>query len=156
MLWDTHIHSNFSHDGKASLETMVNAAIQKNLAGICFTEHLDVLNPEDGASFPLDLSTYLKKCHNLSKTPSFSVCTGIEFSIHTSLSIHLQQIADSHVFDFIIGSHHNIQKPNFDDTPFDTYKFEKQMYENHFLDMLESVKTIDCFDVLGHIDYVVR
>lgn len=156
LFWDTHIHSDFSHDGKASLQAMANAAKHKNLSGICFTEHLDILNPEDGTSFPLDLDAYLEECHNLSKIHSFVICTGIEFSIHASLALHLQQIADSHEFDFIIGSHHKIQKPNFDANLLDTYELEEQMYENHFLDMLESVKAINSFDVLGHMDYVVR
>ena len=49
MLWDTHIHSNFSHDGKASLETMVNAAkanekIQKLMEGMEVVRTIAVRN----------------------------------------------------------------------------------------------------------------
>lgn len=154
MLWDTHIHSDFSHDGKASLEEMINAAKQRKLSGICITEHLDIADTENEVSFPLDLEAYVKKCKELSEKEEFSVCTGIEFSIRPSFSQYLQQIANTHEFDFIIGSCHDV--PRREDQESDLCQMEEQMYAGYFLNILESVKTVDAFDVCGHIDYVVR
>ena len=42
MLWDTHMHSQFSGDSHTPQEDMIAAAKQKNLKGICFTDHLDI------------------------------------------------------------------------------------------------------------------
>lgn len=156
MIWDTHIHSDFSHDGKTSMEEMVGAAKKKKLSGICFTEHLDVRISEKGAVFPLDLDGYLKKCREYSKKKDFSVCTGIEFSIKCATNSYLEQIASTNDFDFIIGSYHDKPKIRWDGIGTDTCEAEKEMYTRYFLDMFDAVKKVKCFDVCGHIDYVVR
>ena len=41
MYADYHIHSNFSPDGKSSMEEMILRAIDLNLKEICFTDHVD-------------------------------------------------------------------------------------------------------------------
>ena len=41
MFWDTHLHCNFSGDSSADPEDMIRSAIEKNLDGICFTDHID-------------------------------------------------------------------------------------------------------------------
>ena len=41
MLWDTHMHTHFSGDSNADPAAMARSAIEKNLAGICITDHLD-------------------------------------------------------------------------------------------------------------------
>ena len=156
MLWDTHLHSDFSHDSKTSMETMISAARLQNLSGICFTEHLDMKIEKDSVFFPLNLNAYMKKCRQLSEKQDIPVCTGIEFSIHPTLSSHLQKLVDSHEFDFIIGSCHTIPKMNFGETEMDRCKAEDQMYADYLLTILESIKTFDGYDVCGHIDYVVR
>ena len=41
MLWDTHMHSQYSGDSDAPQEDMIRAAIRAKLPGICFTDHLE-------------------------------------------------------------------------------------------------------------------
>ena len=55
MLWDTHMHSQFSGDSHTPQEDMIAAAKQKNLKGICFTDHLDIDYPDEPETFLLDL-----------------------------------------------------------------------------------------------------
>ena len=54
MLWDTHMHSQYSGDSETPQDAMIQAAIQKNLDGICFTDHLDIDYPDDPDLFLLD------------------------------------------------------------------------------------------------------
>ena len=51
MLWDTHMHSQFSGDSHTPQEDMIAAAKQKNLKGICFTDHLDIDYPDEPETF---------------------------------------------------------------------------------------------------------
>ena len=46
MLWDTHMHTHFSGDSNADPAAMARSAIEKNLAGICITDHLDYDYPD--------------------------------------------------------------------------------------------------------------
>ncbi len=41
MIYNMHLHSNLSHDGKSSPEEMCEAAIAAGLAGIAFSDHCD-------------------------------------------------------------------------------------------------------------------
>ena len=59
MLWDTHMHSQFSGDSHTPQEDMIAAAKQKNLKGICFTDHLDIDYPDEPETFLLDLPNYV-------------------------------------------------------------------------------------------------
>ena len=43
MLNDTHMHCCFSGDSEANPEDMIEAAIQKGLDGLCFTDHLTMI-----------------------------------------------------------------------------------------------------------------
>ena len=47
MLWDTHMHTHFSGDSNADPAAMARSAIEKNLAGICITDHLDYDYPDE-------------------------------------------------------------------------------------------------------------
>ena len=47
ILWDCHMHSSFSADSETPMEDMIQAAISRNLSGICFTEHFDPDYPAD-------------------------------------------------------------------------------------------------------------
>ena len=62
MLWDTHMHSQFSGDSHTPQEDMIAAARQKNLKGICFTDHLDIDYPDEPETFLLDLPNYVSRC----------------------------------------------------------------------------------------------
>ena len=44
---DIHMHSAFSADSESPMESMIQGAIAKGLALICFTEHLDYDYPLD-------------------------------------------------------------------------------------------------------------
>ena len=58
MLWDTHMHSQYSGDSDAPQEDMIRAAIRAKLPGICFTDHLDIDYPDNPEAFLLDLPNY--------------------------------------------------------------------------------------------------
>ena len=46
MPYDLHVHSTVSSDSRATMEEAVQRAISQGLAGICFTDHLNLILPE--------------------------------------------------------------------------------------------------------------
>jgi len=58
ILWDCHMHSEFSADSGTPVEDMIRQAIVLGLKGICFTEHLDPDYPPtpDDLEFSLELT----------------------------------------------------------------------------------------------------
>ena len=69
---------------------------------------------------------------------------------------YLQKASQASAFDFIIGSSHFIDKkdPYFPD--FFEGKSEREVYEHYFEVTLNRIRTLDCFDSFGHLDYIVR
>ena len=157
-LWDVHMHSQFSGDSDAPLDTMVQSAISRGLAGICFTDHLDIDYPQEPGLFLLDLPNYTASVHAMqeqfrSKLP---VRLGIELGLQPHLSALHEDILAQYPFDFVIGSSHVVH--GFDPYYPDFYegRDEKECYREYFESILENIHAFDGFDVYGHIDYVVR
>ena len=61
ILWDCHMHSEFSADSGTPTEDMIHQAISLGLKGICLTEHLDPDYPPtpDHLEFSLDITLIL-------------------------------------------------------------------------------------------------
>ena len=67
---DCHLHTQFSTDSEAPMKSMIEAAIEKGLRTVCFTEHLDYdYPPEDGKEGPpiflVDMPAYQKTLFEL-------------------------------------------------------------------------------------------
>lgn len=158
MLWDTHMHSQFSGDCHTPQESMIQASIQKGLDGICFTDHLDLDYPDNSEEFFLDLPNYAASVLALKENYKnrFPVLFGVELGLQPHLTAIHREIISQYPFDFVIGSSHVVHgyDPYF--PPYWSCHGEEDGYREYFESILENIKVYDGFDVYGHIDYVVR
>ena len=69
VLWDCHMHSEFSADSGTPTADMIRQAIALGFKGICFTEHLDPDYPPtpDDLEFALDIPAYYTQRHSLTQ-----------------------------------------------------------------------------------------
>ena len=128
-LWDTHMHSQFSGDSEAPQEEMISSAIEKGLAGICFTDHLDIDYPEEPDIFLLDLPNYTSSV--LAYQEKYAAKLPVRLGIELGLQPHLA-------------------------AAFYEKRTEKAAYREYFASILENIESYHDFDVYGHLDYVVR
>lgn len=157
-LWDTHMHSQFSGDSDTPQEEMIHSAIEKGLAGICFTDHLDIDYPKEPDLFLLDLANYHASVMAYQETyqDKLPIRFGVELGLQPHLAGLHSDILSQYPFDFVIGSSHVVH--GFDPYYLDFYegRDEKTAYLEYFESILENITAFDGFDVYGHIDYVVR
>lgn len=158
MLWDTHMHTNFSGDSDAAPELMIHQALKLGLSGICITDHLDLDYPNEPDLFLLNPVEYYSTLSGLQEKfkDQIPLLLGIEFGLQPHLSRKLQELASSIPFDFIIGSSHVVHGA---DPYYPSYyqdRDEHTAYLEYFESILENLKTCQDFDSYGHIDYVVR
>lgn len=154
---DVHTHSSFSTDSTEPLRELAAAAVGKGLKTLCVTEHHDLDYPAEG-EFLLDVASYREELLRVREEFSgkLELLFGVELGLLDYAAPRLYDFAKGSDFDFIIGSAHQIDGLD----PYYPEYFDKMGDRggiSHFFDaMLSSVKAFDDFDVLGHLDYIVR
>ena len=158
MLWDVHTHTHFSGDSSADPRAMVQAAERRMLEGICFTDHLDIDYPDTPDLFLIDFPAYFKELNQVREdfSDTLPVCIGVELGLQPHLSADLADVTEKFPFDFIIGSSHIVHHKDPYYPAFFEGRTEDAAYLEYFESILENLSVFDCFDVYGHIDYVVR
>lgn len=159
MLWDTHMHTHFSGDSEADTFEMVQASINSGLKGICITDHMDLdYLDEAPEKYLIDFPAYFEEMQSIQKQfqDKFSICIGVELGLQPHLGRELPEIAEKYAFDFIIGSSHMVHGIDPYYPEYYQGRSEDQAYREYFESILENLAVFDCFDVYGHIDYVVR
>ncbi len=163
ILSDQHIHSTCSGDAHNTLEEMVLSAIDKGLTHICFTEHQDIGYPYENSdlepgTFDLNTDSYLYELLKLRARyeDKIRICFGVEIGMQLSEVRANAIYAKSHEFDLVIASLHVID--GYDPFYKEYYegKTEEEAYGRYFECMYENLLKFENFDILGHIDYIVR
>ena len=153
---DYHIHTKFSGDSDASPVDYVKQAIKMQLEEICFTDHRDFDYPID--SFDLDIETYYQTIMALKKEfkDKIEIKWGIEIGLDLNYFQEINNLVNQYPFDFVIGSIHVIDHTEFYYGDFFKGLTKEQAHRRFFEEKLKCVKTFDCFNVLGHLDYIMR
>lgn len=159
---DCHMHTVFSADADYQPVDMILSSIDKDLETICFTDHIDYdfpkMNDKWDMTFDLDTPAYLKKIRELKEQykEKITIRTGVELGLQPHLGARYHTYVNANDFDFVIGSLHVVDglDPYYPEA-FDGIR-DEDMYRRVFDVMLECVQNTDDFDVLGHMDYIVR
>lgn len=159
MLWDTHMHCNFSADSDADPLDMIKSAKSKGLAGITFTDHYDYDYPTEYGDFYLDIDNYyptMKKIAEAQSDDSFTILNGLEVGIQPHIVSECNETVGSFPYDFIIGSTHLVDKG---DPYFESFwkrGSEDALLKRYYECILENITVFTNFDTLGHLDYAFR
>jgi histidinol-phosphatase (PHP family) len=152
---DYHVHSHFSSDSEASMETMCMAAIKAGIRELGFSDHVD-LHPSEPFQDYLDLEAWWV---------SFEACeqkfagelvlrAGVEVGEPHRFSQRVERLIQEHPWDFVLGSLHWVG----DECVFDQAFFqqnERNSYLAYFRE-LEHLVHDGNFDILAHFDVVKR
>ena len=159
---DQHLHSHFSGDSTESMEAIIENAIGKGLTHICFTEHMDMGYPATvdtpEGTFLLNADSYVYDLLRMRSRyeDKIHILLGVELGLSLEYRKDLTVFARTHEYDFIIGSTHivNGRDPYYPD--FYEGRTDEEAYREYFQAELANLKSFDCYDVCGHLDYCVR
>ena len=160
---DFHLHSSFSGDSDADMEEMIKRSIELGLKDICFTEHMDLDFPvseqDPAGTFETNVDSYLY--HLLTVRNKYINDINVRFGLELGLQPHLVKqnvkVAKEHDFDFIIGSVHVVDGMDvYKDSDYFKDKTDEEAYRRYFDAVYENLRAYSNFDVVGHLDYVVR
>lgn len=165
---DMHMHTWFSTDSEACPCDMADEAVRKGLKTICFTDHFDKDDLEWGEEGIFDMDAYFVEMQKLQEeyAGKLNIRIGIELGLRTYLKDYYEELTKKYPFDFVIGSVHNVPYKKdaegnilYTDPAAEklfTDRTDKEAYRLMMETTLENVRTSDCFQTLGHLDYVVR
>lgn len=161
--YDMHMHSAFSTDSDAPMESMVHSALERHLKGICFTEHMDLdypgfYFPDDPHAFVADPEKVQHEIERLrSKTKdSLWIGFGLEFGMQSHLHDRFHDLAERYPLDLIIASQHLVKTldPYYPQTWADTDP--DTLIQIYYEEMLSNLKLMKDWDTLAHMDYIIR
>jgi len=155
---DFHMHTEFSSDSVATMESMVLSAIQKKIKRLCFTEHVefDPAPPFEEEFF--DPAVYLKEIERLRLIygTRIQIHMGAEIGFQPHVIPQMDNFADGAKFDFILCSLHSMDKQDFHTKAFSRGRTTKEAFRLYFEGYYEcAVANVD-YDCLGHFDILKR
>ena len=170
---DFHMHCRFSTDSKAAPEAMCEAALARGLTEICFTDHMD-LGFDDPTWFRFDPEAYFRELEAVQRSYAgrLKVRIGVELGLlpdDPAIAREAEALAKAWPWEFIIGSTHQIPvridgRRCYVD-PADPaqaerswYRFDsvRELMSVYYETVLRNIEQFDCFDTVGHIDYMNR
>jgi histidinol-phosphatase (PHP family) len=141
---------------------MIKGGISKGLEAIYITDHYDkdypTLHTAPDYTQIFDCDEYCQEIQLLKEEyeKQIDVRIGVEFGLQPHLGDLYKSLASEYPFDFIVGSLHVLDG----DDPYAKKMFigktDEEIYQRMFEETLLNIEVCDDFDVLGHLDYVVR
>ncbi len=160
MLSDFHVHTSFSVDSKAPAREQIDAAIALGMKEICITDHHDYgTGGMCHKDYTVDIPSYFQALESLREEyrGRIHVRSGIELGLMLREQTYLEDLVKTIPADFIIGSNHFIDGYDvYDRNFYHDCGSEQAAYFRFLESSLARIRALDCFDSLGHLDYVVR
>lgn len=152
---DLHVHSKFSHDADDDLNVVCQAAINKGLKIICFTEHLD-LDPNDPSCSFFNYPKFSKALESARREfgDRIEILKGIEFSEPYRYPREFEKWRRKDV-DFILGSVHTLDRVFIGEKDLLKRYTIDQLFESYYHKVLQAVR-FGGFDALAHLDFPKR
>ena len=154
-MFDFHMHSTVSFDGKGEPQAMARAAAAAGLREICFTDHRDYQITGNPTAMVFDLDRYHAAYDRL-EIPGLTIRHGVEFGMKPHNQDQFKQDLTLYPFDFVLGSVHFVDEM---DAYFPAYWQGKTVFEaeRRFLEeTLTCVKAHDQFDVMAHLNFLSK
>jgi len=160
-----HLHNQYSADGRGSTEQTIHSAIDLGFDEICFTNHVEALDPESG-DWTVDLvearERFEHQQHEIERLqpeyPELRMLLGAEYEYRPEWVETLDALTDSVDFDMIIGSVHMVDGHQVSGGSVGGYFKDRDISETYgrYFEAVEEMLEWGGFDIVGHLDLVKR
>lgn len=153
MIFDTHMHTEFSFDSSETLENILAESKRKNL-GVITTEHRDLNNMEiDGFPIDFDVEEYFRRYQPF-RGENYLI--GIELGLDKDYTNELRRVQEAFEFDMVIGSLHTMNKDSLSSRQYYKGKDYREFYRAYLTYAKEMVLDNPYINALAHLDYPTR
>ena len=106
-MFDYHLHSTVSYDGRSTPIEMAQAAVQAGIQEICFTDHLDYQQSSPREVYAYETEVYRNAYDGL-VLPGLTIRHGTEISMSPWNREEVRKDIAAYPYDFVLGSVHFI------------------------------------------------
>lgn len=152
MLFDSHIHCDYSQDSSIKIEEAIRAA-QAAKVGMIVTEHWDYDYPTNPYAFLFDIDDYFEK---FAKYRSDKVLLGIEIGMQKHIAKKDAALIKTHPFDCVIASMHCMNGRDLYEPRCYKGLTKAEALQELLEDSIANLSLYEDFDIFGHIDYISR
>lgn len=152
------MHTSFSLDSNAEMQSLVEKSLQLGFTEIVFTDHVDYVAETQEFYFEIDYDEYMIEFNKIKNKykDQINIILGVELGVALEVKNKLEKLTNKYPFEFIIASSHTIQGRDLYSGELFINKDKQQAFNEYFEEVLENVRNIDCFNVYGHFDYLTR
>lgn len=158
MLYDSHTHTDNSHDCGTPIDALCRASVSKGMSGVTIADHADTTlwysdHIQDRITVSYQQAVAAKK-----RRDNLQIFAGIELGEAHLFTDRAMLLLSAFDFDVVLGSLHFLHGTlGFSDTDFSQYtKSEaEKILELYYDEMYDMASTCD-FDVLTHLTYPLR
>lgn len=154
-MFDFHMHSKVSFDGRATALEMALAARDAGLKEICFTDHIDLDPLAKEQIMIFDTDEYNAAYDGL-EVPGLKIRRGLEFGLLPDNQEMFRKDLQRRHFDFVLGSIHFVEDVDPYFPPYWEGKTMEQAELRYFEEILTCVQKHEAYDVLGHLTYLSK
>mgnify|MGYP000518937875 CR=1 FL=1 len=158
-LSDTHVHTHYSPDADqdATFSAYIKQAKKLGLKQIVFTDHVDFDAAHPLFKDTINFDEYTKDFIESTKDETdIDVQLGVEIGYQRHVKVDIIEFLKKYPFQHVIMSIHYIEKKDLYTKEYFLNKTKEEAFSIYFEKVLEAIKTIDDFTVIGHLDYIPR
>lgn len=167
--FDTHVHSNHSHDGKCAIGELARLASSRGIDGFCVTDHCDydLEWGECTSAFiwkkldvPKYCDSYLRAKEEVVeiKNGSLTLLFGVEagFSEKGRANEKYAELIAKYPFDEVINSTHCVKGREAYFADYFLFKSKQKAYGDYLDAVLMSLDAPYPYDIVAHIGYIMH
>jgi histidinol-phosphatase (PHP family) len=157
---DSHVHTNLSPDSAVPVESYARQALERGIAEICITDHVDFAPGAPAYDFvPFDVRERTVRTAAERWGPrGVAIRFGVEITYDSRHEAEIRDHLRTRAYDFVIGSVHV-----YDDSPFHAARVRGwvdgrplgEVVAPYFDEVLAAIRS-GLFDTIGHLDFVKR
>lgn len=157
-MFDSHMHTPLCKHATGTPLEYAQAALEKGLTGITFTDHIPMPEWYDGPwRMQLsELDRYIEWVQEAQQMYAgrLEIRLGLEGDYHPGTERFVEQVLQRHPWDYVIGSVHYLGAWGFDNPEFIAEYGRRdltELYQQYYQLATQAAKT-GLFDALGHLD----
>ena len=162
LLFNNHVHTEFSHDATGSIDSIATEAIRNGLFGFSVSDHCDCEYISDShLKSVLDSSFFSAETAKQKYNDKLIISCGVEIGEAIFDNSVASAVISSHPWDVVLGSVHAVRMNGFD-MPFSQIDFSTMSDEfiteytdRYFEDLYDTACSCD-YDILSHLNVIFR